>query len=103
DWSSDVCSSDLLARMVEPVDRAQRRRLPGAVRADERDDLALAHVDGDPLQRLDGAVIGLDALQLEQQLRRAHASVTAAEPRYASMTRSFFWISVGDPSAIFSP
>ena len=34
-------------RMVEPVDRPQRRRLAGAVRADQRDDLALAHLDRD--------------------------------------------------------
>ena len=37
-----------LARMVEPVDRAQRRRLAGAVRADQRHDLALVHLSEMP-------------------------------------------------------
>ena len=61
-------------------------------------------VDRDPLQRLDRAVVRLDAVQLEQRLPlRVHDVLTAAVPRYASMTRSFFWISPGVPSAIFSP
>ena len=54
-----------LARMVEAVDRAQRRRLAGAVRADQRDDLALVHLERDALQRLDRAVVGVDVLELQ--------------------------------------
>src|SRR5581483_9561720 len=92
-----------LARMVQPVDRAQRRRLARAVRADERDDLAVAHLDRDALQRLDRAVVRLDVAHLEERRAvRAHAP-TAALPRYASITRSFRWMSCGVPSAIFSP
>ena len=51
--SSPVGSGSARARLVEPVDRAQRRRLAGAVRADQRHDLALAHLERDALQRLD--------------------------------------------------
>ena len=51
--------------MVEPVDRAQRRRLPGAVRPDQRHDLALADGDRDPLEGLDRAVERVDVLDLE--------------------------------------
>ena len=69
------------ARMIEPVDRAQRRRLAGAVRADQGHDLALVDVEGDSLQRLNGAVERLDVLDLEQRrFIRVH-ELTAALPR----------------------
>src|ERR1700692_2015693 len=97
----DVAALELdrsLARMVQAVDGAKRRRFAGAVGPDERDDLPLAHLDRDALQRLDRPVERLDAVQLEQRARlRAHDVLTAAVPRYASMTRSFFWISAGVP------
>ena len=58
-------------RMVEPVDRPQRRRLARAVRADQRHDLALVHLDRDALQRLDRAVERLDVRRAaRQRLRR---------------------------------
>ena len=107
------------------LDRAQRRRLAGAVGADQRDDLALVDGQRDALERLDRAVVGLDVVQLEQ--RRADA-VGAAPRRLASVAgpRSTAphsacrrsdgalaevgldharvgWISAGEPSAIFSP
>ena len=89
-------------RAVEAVDRAERRRLAGAVRADQRDDLALPDVDRDALERFDRAVVGVDVLELEDELAgSAHA--VAALPRYASITRSSFCTSFGAPSAIFSP
>src|SRR3954447_26587725 len=44
------------AGMVQPVDRPERRRLAGAVRAEQRHDLAGPHLERDPLQRLDRAV-----------------------------------------------
>jgi hypothetical protein len=56
------------ARVIEPVDRSQRRRFAGAVRADQRDDLPLADIQRDTLQGLDRAVIGMDVLQLEDLL-----------------------------------
>ena len=73
-------------RMVEPVDRAQRRRLAGAVRAEQCDDLALAHLEGDALQRVDRAVVGVDPLELEDRRGRGRDAArrscwTAAFPR----------------------
>ena len=66
-------------------------------------------MDGDVTDVHLGAVpqhvdeLTVDVLDLEQlRLGRAH-ELTAAVPRYASMTRGFFWISDGEPSAIFSP
>src|SRR5438132_10128221 len=96
------------ARVVQPVDRPERRRLAGAVRADQRHHLAVLDLDRDPLQRLDRAVEGLDVFQLEDVLGGdgcccAHDPSTAALPRYASMTRGSRCTSCGVPSAIFSP
>ena len=45
-----------------PVDRAEGGRLARAVRADQRDDLALVHVERDALERLDASVGGPQAL-----------------------------------------
>src|ERR687887_170888 len=81
-------------RAVEPVDRAERRRLAGAVRADQRHDLARLDLDRDALQRLDRAVVGVHILDLEDVLRlRVHAPDcpwSACLPRYASITRLSF-------------
>src|SRR6185437_14270201 len=54
-----------LARVVEPVDRAQRRRLARAVRADHRHDLALANLERDALERVNRAVVGVHVTELE--------------------------------------
>ena len=54
------------ARAAE--DRHHRRRLAGAVGADQRDDLAFVDVDVDALQRLNLAVEGLDAAHRQQRL-----------------------------------
>ena len=77
--------------MVQPVDRPQRGRLAGAVRTEQRHDLAVVDVDRDPLERVDGAVVGVDVLELENRLalalrggarlRRLRHAVTAAVPR----------------------
>src|SRR6266566_4253779 len=98
------------ARVVQAVDGAQGRRLAGAVRADQRDDLALPDVDRDALQRLDRAVEGVDVLQFEDVVGGSRlrggghdAPSTACLPRYASITRGSRWTSWGVPSAIFSP
>ena len=47
-------------------DRAQRRRLPGAVRAEHGDDRPLGHLERDAVERLDGPVARLDVVELEQ-------------------------------------
>jgi len=66
--------------MHEAGDRAQGRRLPGTVAADERDDLALVDRDGHAAQRAHPAVEGVDPRELEERHQ-------APLPRYASMTR----------------
>src|SRR6266571_5018193 len=53
------------ARTVETVDRAERRGLARAVRADQRDDLACTDLQRDPLQRFDRAVERVDVLDVE--------------------------------------
>ena len=45
-------------RADQAGDGLQQRRLAGAVRADQRDDLALRDVEGDVVQHLDLAVAG---------------------------------------------
>ena len=58
------------ARRRQPRDRAQRRRLPGPVGADQRDDLALLDGQRHALQRLDLAVVRVDVVDLEQRPSR---------------------------------
>jgi hypothetical protein len=54
-----------------PRHGAERRRLPGAVRAEDRDELARADFERDPVQHFDRAVPRLDVAKLEE---RRHAS-----------------------------
>jgi hypothetical protein len=56
-----------LLRVVEAVDDVEHRRLAGAVRADDGADLALMHVEGDVLQRLDAAEAQRDAAHLQHR------------------------------------
>ena len=53
------------ARARAAADRHQQGRLAGAVGADQGHDLALADVEVDAVQRLDGAVEGGDAPHLK--------------------------------------
>jgi hypothetical protein len=50
-----------------PVYRAQGRRLPGAVGADERDDLSLFDRQRDAPQRVDMPVVAVDVLDLQER------------------------------------
>src|SRR5574341_1809217 len=105
------------AERDQATDRAERRRLAGAVRADDRDDLAHAHLERD---RPDGghvAVAGLDPFKPEQ--RRHYRSprgrldpwvgwdgsgpASLSSPRYASITFGSLATASGRPSAIRSP
>src|SRR6266581_3673565 len=64
-------------------DRAQGRRLPGAVRADQADELAPGDFEIDPLHRANAAVTDFEPADFEQ----AHADCAATTtPRYASIT-----------------
>ena len=53
----------------DPADRLQQRRLAGAVRAEQRDDLALVDLDVDTEQHLPAAVPDVEAAD-QQQLAR---------------------------------
>src|SRR6266542_2338281 len=89
-------------RRAEPGDRAQRRGLPRPVRAEERDDLPLAHHEREAVQDLDVPVEDVDRLDGEE--RFAHGRASAAPlPRYASTTSGLPTTSAGVPSAIFFP
>src|SRR5207248_224020 len=105
---------DVLARELDPPpprlhdaeDRLQRRRLPGRVPAEEADELARAHLERDPLQDADLAVVGVYLGEPEQRAVLAHAASSDSaprSPRYASTTRSFVATSSKEPSAIFTP
>ena len=51
--------------MNEARNRSDGGRLAGSVGADQRGDLAVFHFKIDPLEGVDGAVIGMDAAQFE--------------------------------------
>ena len=68
------------AGVIQTVDRAQRRRLARSVRPEHGDDLALANLERDALERVDRAVVSVNVSQLEDDgVFGRHAS--AADPR----------------------
>src|SRR5207302_10918309 len=73
----------------------QRRRLPGAVRPHQRDDLAGVDVERHAEQHPQPAVAGVDGLDVQQ----GHLGT----PRNDSITRGSRVTSAGGPSAISSP
>ena len=56
-----------LARVEQAADRLERGRLAGAVRPDQRHDLALVDLDRDALERVDLAVVGVDVVELQER------------------------------------
>src|SRR5207237_7955989 len=79
----------------QPHDRAEQRRLPGAVRADDRDDRVLVELEARAMQPLDAPVEHAQLVHFEQR----HAT----PPIYASITAGLPCTSAGSPSASFSP
>ncbi len=82
-------------RPVRAGDRAQERRLAGAVRADERDRLALGDLERDAAHGRQQPVAGLDPLELRAGRSCAHAARGTrrrrrrpASPRRARRRRS---------------
>jgi hypothetical protein len=63
------------AGRAHAADRAQRRRLPRAVRAEQRDHLPLVHLERQAVEHLRVAVGDVDGAHLEQ---RAHVRASAA-------------------------
>src|SRR6185436_17670441 len=89
------------ARLQQAGDRAQRRGLARAVRADERDDLALLHLEVDAVQRRNGSVADFEIMDRQKCGHRS--AVSAGSPRYASMTCLFARIASGSSTAMVFP
>src|SRR4051812_12309377 len=65
---------------IEAGDEPQRRRLAAARRAEQREELALAELHLDPVERLDGAEVAVQVPELEVGHQRA-AAICARAPR----------------------
>ena len=65
--------ADLAAHPHHAADRAQRRRLAGAVGAEQGDDAALGKLEVEPVQRLALPVKGAQAMHLEHHRPRPPA------------------------------
>ena len=63
------------------ADRHQQRRLAGAIGADQGHDLALADIEVDAVQRLDGAVEGGDAPYFKHRGPQALGASPSSVPR----------------------
>src|SRR5262245_15738737 len=63
---------DAVGRFLEAGDHHERRRLPGAARAEEREKLALRDVEADAVDGVDAAVVGFhETVELEIRQRQA--------------------------------
>ena len=81
-------------------DRAERRRLAGAVRAEQRDDLALVERQRDAVQRAHGPVARVNFTQLEEGHPRSWSPRRRDTPR---SPRGSTGLSFGVPAAIVRP
>src|SRR2546430_15487166 len=88
------------ARTGRSHDAVDRRRLPGAVAADEADSLAVLDGERDTAQDLRRPAEGVDPLELEHHSRHQWAS---AVPMSVVRTASLRRISSGVPSARIVP
>jgi len=84
----------LLEVVEQPHDRLEGRRLSRPVGSQQGHDVALLHLERDPVQRPDQVVPGFDI---------AHLQHPRSSPRYARITSGWLWTSAGVPSTIFSP
>jgi len=62
-------------RVIDAVDDVQHRALAGAVGADDRADLVLAHVEADVGERLHAAEAQRDVLQVQDHVAEAAARI----------------------------
>ena len=82
---------------VSSRDGAQQRRLPGPVRPEHGDELALADRQARGLQRVDPAVMGRELARFEQRLRGRRRS----RGRHGRLDRrSVLRLSLGDQLAV---
>ena len=86
-------------RRDDTHDRVQRRRLAGAVRPDQADELAATDLEIQRPNSRHRAVPDMKVLQLEDGTH----SATALSPRYADVTSRLRRISAGAPSARVLP
>src|SRR5438067_8816618 len=83
---------DAAGVLLEAGDHHQRRRLPGAARAEERDELALRDVEADPIDSVDAAVVGLhetvepQVCQCQALARGTMSASTTTKPAPVSLT-----------------
>src|SRR5271157_5666814 len=82
-------------------DGGYERRLAGAVRAHDADDLALAYREIDAAHRGHGAIAHHETGYLQQRHARAHCSLSG--PRYARRTPASARIAAGVPAAMVLP
>src|SRR5206468_343539 len=86
-------------------DRAQQRRLAGAVRPEHGDDLLVADLERDAAEDAQVAVAGVHPSDRQQDLAGGAASAQNAtsSPRYESITTGSWSTSAAGPSAILRP
>src|SRR3954451_2862491 len=73
---------------IEAGDDAERRRLAAARRAEQRQELALAELDLDSVERLDGAEVAVEVLQLQKSHQRVAGTTAPRTPRLRPMSKS---------------
>src|SRR5256885_5337238 len=89
---------DLASRHVhEPDDGPERRRLAGAVPAEQRDDLPFPRRQVHAVQHVTPTIVGVDLAELQHHV--AHA----ASPRYTAWTSGSARTVSGAPSAMTRP
>src|SRR6266511_3626268 len=77
------------ARRPDARDGAEGGRLPGTVRAEERHDLSLAHLEGEAVEDLDVAVEDVDAVHAEERLRHVRPPPAFAASSATGVERSW--------------
>src|SRR6185369_11607519 len=90
-------------RRPQSHDRSERRRLAGAVAAEEHRHLARRHVEVDAVQDVVRADVRVHAGERKQRGRRHAASACGARPRYACCTIGDAMTAAGSPSATSWP
>src|SRR5205814_1419140 len=89
---------DLASRHVhQPDDGLERRRLAGAVPAEQRDDLPFPRREVHAVQHVAPTIVGVDLPELQ------HHVVHASSPRYTAWTSGSARTSSGAPSAMTRP
>ena len=89
-------------RRHQTGDGMQRSGFAGAVRTDQRNDLAVVHMHADVLDGIDRAIGHTEILDVEHQFPSSD-SVSSSAPRYAETTCGLLATSSGRPEAMVRP